>query len=138
MGLHENSARSHKLSVKIVGLILVGAVILFVVAGFLIYTAFLNKGQLETVNFTWVDNQPASGLPYVHVEGTVFNSGSSGARDVQLITRIYDLKGTLLKTEITDLGDIAAGAYQKVSIDVQYSGKAARCEVTLAWKPFGG
>lgn len=137
MGLHEDSARSHSYSVKIVGLILVGMVIL-VVAGLLIYSAFLNQGRLETVNFVWVDNHPASGLPYVHVEGTVFNSGSSGARNVQLVTKIYDSQGTLLKTEITDLGDIAAGSYQKVSIDVQYVGIANRCEVTLAWKPFGG
>lgn len=138
MGLHENSARSHNYSVKTVGLILVGTVVLVVVAGLLIYSAFFNQGQLETVNFIWVDNHPASDLPYVHVEGTVFNSGSSGARNVQLITRIYDSQRTLLKTEITDLSDIAAGAYEKVSIDVQYAGKADKCEVTLAWKPFGG
>jgi hypothetical protein len=122
---------------KTIGLLLAGAVVL-VVAGLLIYSAFLNQGQLETVNFTWVDHHPASGLPYVDVEGTVFNSGPSGARNVQLITRIYDSQGTLLKTEITDLGDIAAGAYEKVSVDVQYAGNADRCEVTLAWKPFGG
>jgi len=137
MGLHERSIRSHHYSIKIIGLLLTGTVVL-VVAGLLIYISFLNQGRLETVNFIWVDNHPASDLPYVHVEGTVFNSGSSGARNVQLITRIYDSQENLLKTEITDLGDIPAGASKKVSIDVQYAGKADKCEVALAWKPFGG
>jgi hypothetical protein len=120
-----------------IGLLLTATVVL-VVAGLLIYISFLNQGRLETVNFMWVDHHPASDLPYVHVEGTVFNSGSSGARNVQLITRIYDSQGMLLKTEITDLGDIATGAYKKVSVDLQYAGKADKCEVALAWKPFGG
>lgn len=137
MGLHESSIRSHHYSIKMIGLLLTGMVVL-VVASLLIYSAFLNQGRLETVNFIWVDHHPASGLPYVHVEGTVFNSGSSGARNVQLITRIYDSQGTLLKTEITDLGDIPTGANKKVSIDVQYAGKADKCQVTVVWKPFGG
>jgi len=137
MGFHESSIQSHRHSIKIISLLL-AAIVVLAVAGVLIYISFLNQGRLETVNFIWVDNHPASGLPYVHVEGTVFNSGSSGARNVQLVTRIYDSQGMLLKTEITDLSDIAAGAYEKVSFDVQYVGTANRCEVTLAWKPFGG
>jgi hypothetical protein len=137
MGLHESSIPSHRYSIKIIGLLLTVTVIL-AVAGLLIYISFSNQGQLGTANFIWVDHHPASDLPHVHVEGTVFNPSSSGARNAQLTTRIYDSKGTLLKTEITSLGDIPAGADKKVSIDVQYAGKADRCEVTLTWKPFGG
>jgi hypothetical protein len=135
--LHESSVGSRNDSMKTIGLLLAGKVVV-VVAVLLICSAFLNQGRLETVNFTWVDNRHGSGLPYVHVEGTVFNSGSSGARNVQLITRIYGSNGTLLGTKITGLGDIPAGAYEKVSFDVQYAGKADDCEVALAWKPFGG
>jgi hypothetical protein len=90
---------------KAVGLLLAAAVAI-VVAGLLTYVFFLNQGRLETVNFLWVDHHPASDLPYVHVEGTVFNFGSSGARNVQLVTRIYDSQVALLKTEVADLGII--------------------------------
>jgi hypothetical protein len=125
LDLHEGFTRWHNDSMKMIALL----VICF---------AFLNQGRLETVDFTWVDYHPASDLPYVHVEGAVFNSGSSRARNVQLITRIYDSNGTLLQTQITGLGDIPARAYTEVSIDVRHAGRAYKCEVALVWKPFGG
>jgi len=137
LGLHESSLRLHKDSMKTIAIVLAGTTV-FIIAGLLIYFAFLNQGQLRTVNFIWVDNHPTSDLPYVHVEGTVLNTGSSGAREVQLVTGIYDSGGSLLRTEITDVGDIPAGASKKVSIDVQYGGKANKCEIALKWKPYGG
>lgn len=137
MGLHESSLRSRNDSKKTIGIILAGTTA-FIIASLLIYFAFLTQGQLKTVDFIWFDNRPTSDLPYVHVEGTVLNTGSSGVREAQLVTKIYDSGGTLLRTEITDMGDIPAGAYKKISIDVQYAGKASKCEVALRWKPFGG
>jgi hypothetical protein len=110
----------------------------FIIVGLLIYFAFLNEGRLETVDFTWVDYHPTSDLSYVHLDGTVLNTGSSSARQVRLVARIYDSEGTLLRTEITDLGDIPVGACKKISVDIQYAGKANKCEVDLRWKPFGG
>jgi hypothetical protein len=123
--------------VKKIGTVLAAAAV-FITVVLLIYFAFLNEGRLETVDFVWVDNHPASGFPYVHLEGTVFNSGSSGAKGVQLVTTIYGSGGTLLRTNVTDLGDIPAGGQKKISLDIQYGGKADKCEVTLRWKPFGG
>ncbi len=137
MGIHKSSLRLRNDSMKTVGMVLAGTAA-FIIVGLLIYFAFLNGSQLKTANFIWVDNHPTSALPYVHVEGTVLNTGSSGAREVQLVTRIYDSGGTLLRTEITDIGDIPADANKKFSIDVQYTGKANKCEVALRWKPFGG
>jgi hypothetical protein len=122
---------------KTIGLLMV-IIVVVVVVGLVIYVVFSNQSHLETVDFTWIDHHPASGLPYVQVEGTVYNPGSSGARNVLLITRIYDSNGTLLETQMTGLGDIPAGGYKEVSIDVQYAGKAGNCEVSLAWNPFGG
>lgn len=110
----------------------------FIIVCLPIYFAFLNQGQLKAVDFVWVDHHPTSSLPYVHLEGAVVNLGSSGADSVQLVTTIYDSGGTLLRTEITDLGDIPPGASKKVSLDIQYGGKAGDCQVTLKWKPFGG
>ena len=137
LGHHESSLRLRNGSMKTIGIVLAGTVVV-VLAGLLVYVAFLNQGRLRTVDLIWVDHHPTSGLPYVHLEGTVVNSGSSGARSVQLVTRIYDSEETSLRIEITDLGDIPAGAYRKISLDIQYSGKAAKCEATLRWKPFGG
>lgn len=137
MALNKNSLRMHRDLSKTIGIILIGIAVFIVVCA-LIYNAFLNQGHIEIVDLFWVDHHPTSDLPYVHLEGTVANSGSSTALSVQLGTRIYDSVGTLLRTEITDLGDIPAGTFKKISLDIQYSGKADKCRATLTWKPFGG
>ncbi len=137
MALNENSLRLRRDYVKTIGVIMAVTAV-FIVVCLLIYFAFLNRGQLRTVDFIWVDHHPTPSSPYVHLEGTVVNLGSSGAHSVQLVTTIYDSGRKLLKTEITDLGDIPTGASKKVSLDIQYGGKADDCQVTLRWKPFGG
>jgi len=137
LALNENSLRLRRDYVKTTGLI-IAVIVVFIVVCLLLYFAFLNMGQLKTVDFIWVDHHPTSSSPYVHLEGTVVNLGSSGAHSVQLVTTIYDSGRTLLKTEITDLDDIPTGASKKVSLDIQYSGKVDDCQVTLKWKPFGG
>jgi hypothetical protein len=122
---------------KTIALIL-AAIAVIVTVVLLIYVAFLNQGRVEIVSLTWADNHPKADFPYVHLDGTVVNSGSFGARQVELLTRIYDSGGTLITTEITNLGDIPADSYKKINIDIRYAGNANRCEATLRWKPFGG
>lgn len=137
MALNENSLRLRRDYMKTIGLIM-AVIVVFIIVCLLIYSAFLNTGQLKTVDFIWDDHHPTSSSPYVHLEGTVVNSGSSEAQSVQLMTTIYDSERTPLKTETTDLGDIPPGASKNISLDIQYTGKAYDCQVTLKWKPFGG
>jgi len=114
------------------------ATVVLIVVCLLIYIAFLNQGRLEIIDTMWVDNHPVSDLPYVHLEGIAVDSGSSGARQVELVTSIYDSGGILLTTQVTSLGDIPAGTYKRINIDIRYAGKADKCEATLKWKAFGG
>lgn len=113
----------------------VGIIIVIVVVSVLVYM-FMNKGDLQFVNFTWTDNHPWFSSAYVHVTGTIFNSGSSTAGDVQLVMRIYNSQRTLLKTETSDIGDISAKEYKNISFDIQYSGDANSLEWALSYKPF--
>ena len=137
MALPEDLRQIRRDSAKTVGLILVAIGVIITIV-LLICVAFLNQGRVEVVSLTWVDNHPTADLPYVHLDGTVVNSGSSGARQVELLTRIYDAGGTLITTEITNLGDIPADSYKRISVDIRYAGKADKCKATLRWKPFGG
>lgn len=127
----------HGNAIKTIGIVLAATVVLVVVC-LLFYSVFLNQGHLEIADITWVDNRPMSESPYVHLDGIAVNSGVSGARQVELVTSIYDSGGILLTTQVTGLGDIPSGTYRRIDIDIRYSGKAAKCGLTLRWKPFGG
>lgn len=95
------------------------------------------KGELHFVNFEWNDHHPLLGSPYVHVEGTIFNSGERNAGDVELTIRIYNSAGTLLSTETMDAGDITSKTYKNISIDIHYSGDASRIETELQFRSYG-
>jgi flagellar basal body-associated protein FliL len=123
--------RKVKIGIGIIALIVIIALVIFAIS------TFVNRGDLQFVNFKWTDNHPWFSSAYVHVDGTIFNSGSSTARDVQLVTRIYNSQGTLLKTDTTDIGDISSKEYKNISLDIQYSGSASRVESELEYKPFG-
>lgn len=130
------SQRAMLRKVKIGIVIAVGIVLILIGVSF--YINLQIKGELQFVNFNWTDHHPLFGSPYVHVEGTIFNSGSSTAGDAQLIIRLYDSQNRLLKTETMDVGDIPAKTYRNISTDIYYSGDANRCESELQWKPYGG
>lgn len=121
---HKGMSRKTKIGMVIVTILII-AIITVVFDVF-----FLQRGQLEVIDSTWNDNHPLFGSPYVHLECTIFNSGSSTAGDVQLVIRIYD-GGTLLKTETMNIGNIAGKTYKNISIDIQYSGYADRLETSL-------
>jgi len=117
--------------------IAIAVVILILAVAVFVYFGFQNKGELNFVNFKWTDNHPLFSSPYVHLEGTIFNSGSSTAGNVQLVIRIYNSQGTLLKTETMNIGDIEGKTYKNISIDVQYSGDADKIETELGYRPYG-
>jgi uncharacterized integral membrane protein len=134
-GLTEEQKQSIRRKVRIgIGLIILIAII--VLTAILILT-FINRGDVQFVNFHWTDNHPWFSSAYVHVDGTLFNSGSSTAGSVQLVTRLYDSQGTLLKTDTMNVGDIASKQYKNISTDIQYSGTASRVETAISYHPFG-
>lgn len=123
--------RKIKIGIGLVTLIVIIALVVW------FFVFWSNQSDLEFVNFTWNDNHPWFSSAYVHVEGTIFNSGSSTAGNVQLITRIYDSQGTLLKTDTANIGSISAKEYKNINFDIQYSGDASRIQNELQYKPFG-
>jgi len=108
------------------------------IVSLMIWIPFMNQAHLIAANFAWVDNRPVSGLPYVHLDGEVVNIGSSGARNAQLVTKIFDSYDNLLITNTTDLGNIPAGTHKQLDLNITYAGKADKCDVWLKWNLFGG
>lgn len=126
------------MSKRKVAVALVATVIIIAIIAFAYFSLKPeSKGELHLVNFKWTDNHPLFGSPYIHVEGTIFNSGERNAGEVKLVIRIYDPQNTLLKTETLDIGDIASKTYQNISVDIPYSGYAYKVEAELQWKPYG-
>lgn len=113
-----------------------GAVIVGVIAiiGWVLASAYLGRGELYVVDLVWNDNHPLFSSPYAHVEGSIFNSGERTASNVVLVLRLYSSGDTLLKTESLDIGYIGAKQYRSFSIDIYYSGDAARCSWQLSYK----
>jgi len=92
----------------------------------------LKAPQLHKVNVQWTD-YPRYPLPYVLIQGAVFNSGSESAHNAILTVRIFDKAGTLLKSEEIHLGTIEGKSYIAFSVDVPYSGDADSVTTTLAY-----
>ena len=67
----------------------------------------LKAPQLHLVNFESTVTTVWLGTDYVTVKGTIFNSGSNFATNVVFTVRIYDSRGTLLKTEQIAFGTIS-------------------------------
>jgi len=84
----------------------------------------LKKAQLHRVNVAWSDHHPWFSSPYISISGTVFNSGSETALNVRVAVRIYDSRGTLLKTEEILLGIIEGKSYKNFDMTIGYSGDA--------------
>ena len=120
-----------KIGIGVAAVIIISAVIIF------IYAFLGNVGEVYLINFKWTDHHPLLGSPYVHVEGTIFNSGSRTAGRVQLIIRIYDSSNQLLKTETMDIGDIAPKDSTSINTNIQYSGDAASAQTEVGWMPYG-
>jgi len=111
------------------------AVVIVIVA--VVVFVLISPGELS-IKFTWHDNHPQYGSPpFVHFEGTIFNSGTKNATDVKLIVRLYDSYNTLIKTETVDVGDVLANGSKDINVDIPHLGLAERCETELQWKPYG-
>jgi len=92
----------------------------------------LKAPQLHKVNVQWTD-YPRYPLPYVLIQGAVFNSGSESAHNAILTVRIFDKAGTLLKSEEIHLGTIEGKSYIAFSVDVPYAGDADSVTTTLTY-----
>jgi len=114
------------------GVVVAAVIVIVAVAVFVL----LSPGELS-IKFSWNDNHPLYGSPYVHLVGTIFNSGTKNATDVKLIVRLYDSENTLIKTETVDIGDIPAKGSKDINVDIQHYGFAKRCETELQWKFHG-
>jgi prefoldin subunit 5 len=88
----------------------------------------LEAPQLHGVEVYWEDYYPS---PYIHVYGSVFNSGSLTAYNVVCTVRIYDKYNRLLKTENIGIGDIDGKSYRAFSNIIEYYGDADYITYTL-------
>ncbi len=95
-------------------------------------TEYLNKTvaelkapQLHEVGFEWEKHEPAVGLHYMRVKGSVFNSGVYTAKNVQIYIWLYDDNNTLIASQIIYLGDIPGKTYASFSVDIYYSGRCS-------------
>lgn len=80
----------------------------------------LKSVQLHEVNIIWDWNEPLIGDYYVHVSGTVFNSGTYMARNVRIDVWLYDSNGVIIKSDTINLGDIAGKTYVNFVKDIYY------------------
>jgi len=80
--------------------ILAAVIIAIVIVAIFFYVSLQQKGELHVIDLHWSDHHPLFGSPYATVEGTIFNSGSRAAGDVELIIRLYDSQDRLIKTEV--------------------------------------
>lgn len=117
--------------------ILVAVVIVIVVVAVYVYFELQSKGDLYFIDCDWSDHHPLFGSPYATVEGTIFNSGSRTAGDVELIVRLYDSQDRLIHTEVIYIGSIFSKESKTFTYNIQYSGDAHGFEAAIGYKPYG-
>ena len=90
-----------------IGIVIAAVVVGVVVIAFALMGGFLSPEWSYTYN--WNDNHPLGSSAYVHLEGTVTNSGNRNYSNVELMISPYE-SNRLLKTETFDLGDFPANS----------------------------
>jgi uncharacterized coiled-coil protein SlyX len=85
----------------------------------------LKKPQLHNVNFEWSTYEPWVGQHYIHVTGTVFNSGTYTASNVKIEVKIYNSNMVLIKSGTINLGSIPGKEYTNFDTTIEYDGHCA-------------
>jgi hypothetical protein len=123
-----------------------GVVIILILAGLtwaiVIYYPSMNNNQPQDTyvptlqqDLQLVDNRTNSHAPFLHVTGTIQNTGNGTANNITMhVYAIQSGNATALDTT-RGLASIAAGATQTVDLMFSYTGEAlvAYYEPTLEW-----